>query len=41
MASITRLCVASVRRSYEIVVTMDQDLQHPPEEIPLLVGKVG
>jgi len=25
---------------YEIVVTMDQDLQHPPEEIPLLLAKL-
>jgi glycosyltransferase involved in cell wall biosynthesis len=25
---------------YEIVVTLDQDLQHPPEEIPLLLAKL-
>jgi undecaprenyl-phosphate 4-deoxy-4-formamido-L-arabinose transferase len=25
---------------YEVVVTMDQDLQHPPEEIPLLLAKL-
>ena len=25
---------------YELVVTMDQDLQHPPEEIPLLLGEM-
>ena len=25
---------------YEIVVTMDQDLQHPPSEIPQLLGKL-
>jgi len=25
---------------YEIVVTMDQDLQHPPQEIPLLLAKL-
>lgn len=25
---------------YEVVVTMDQDLQHPPEEIPLLLEKL-
>ncbi|MBN2117713.1 MAG: glycosyltransferase family 2 protein [Anaerolineales bacterium] len=25
---------------YEITVTMDQDLQHPPEEIPLLLAKL-
>ncbi|HLO18697.1 MAG TPA: glycosyltransferase family 2 protein [Anaerolineales bacterium] len=25
---------------YEVVVTMDQDLQHPPEEIPLLLRKL-
>jgi glycosyltransferase involved in cell wall biosynthesis len=25
---------------YEIVVTMDQDLQHPPEEIPILLAKL-
>ena len=26
---------------YEIIVTMDQDLQHPPSEIPLLLAKLG
>ncbi len=26
---------------YDIVVTMDDDLQHPPEEIPKLVEKLG
>lgn len=26
--------------SYEIIVTMDDDLQHPPEEIPLLLSKL-
>ncbi|HET9915254.1 MAG TPA: glycosyltransferase family 2 protein [Anaerolineales bacterium] len=25
---------------YEVIVTMDQDLQHPPEEIPLLLAKL-
>ncbi len=25
---------------YEIVVTMDQDLQHPPEELPLLLAEL-
>jgi glycosyltransferase involved in cell wall biosynthesis len=25
---------------YEVVITMDQDLQHPPEEIPLLLAKL-
>jgi undecaprenyl-phosphate 4-deoxy-4-formamido-L-arabinose transferase len=25
---------------YEIIITMDQDLQHPPEEIPLLLEKI-
>jgi glycosyltransferase involved in cell wall biosynthesis len=25
---------------YEVIVTMDQDLQHPPEEIPLLLTKL-
>jgi glycosyltransferase involved in cell wall biosynthesis len=25
---------------YEVVVTMDQDLQHPPQEIPLLLAKL-
>jgi glycosyltransferase involved in cell wall biosynthesis len=26
--------------SYELTVTMDQDLQHPPEEIPVLLAKI-
>jgi glycosyltransferase involved in cell wall biosynthesis len=26
---------------YEITVTMDDDLQHPPEEIPLLIAKLN
>ncbi len=26
---------------YEMIVTMDDDLQHPPEEIPLLLNKVA
>lgn len=26
--------------SHEVVVTMDQDLQHPPQEIPLLLAKL-
>lgn len=26
---------------YEITVTMDQDLQHPPEEIPVLLAELG
>jgi glycosyltransferase involved in cell wall biosynthesis len=26
--------------NYEVVVTMDQDLQHPPEQIPLLLAKL-
>src|SRR5215216_3198764 len=25
---------------YEVIVTLDQDLQHPPEEIPLLLAKL-
>lgn len=25
---------------YEVIVTMDQDLQHPPEEIPVLLAKL-
>jgi glycosyltransferase involved in cell wall biosynthesis len=25
---------------YEVIVTMDDDLQHPPEEIPLLLGRL-
>jgi glycosyltransferase involved in cell wall biosynthesis len=27
--------------NHEVVVTMDDDLQHPPEEIPLLVAKLN
>ena len=26
---------------YEVIVTMDDDLQHPPEEIPKLLGKLA
>jgi len=26
---------------HELIVTMDDDLQHPPEEIPKLLGKLG
>ena len=26
---------------YEVIVTMDDDLQHPPEEIPRLLGKLA
>src|SRR6185369_17200905 len=26
---------------YEVVVTMDDDLQHPPEEIPILLAKLA
>jgi len=33
------LCGVRAAR-YEIVVTMDQDLQHPPAEIPLLLAKL-
>lgn len=33
------LCGARAAR-YEIIVTMDQDLQHPPEEIPALLAKL-
>jgi glycosyltransferase involved in cell wall biosynthesis len=33
------LCGVRAAR-YEVVVTMDQDLQHPPEEIPLLLAKL-
>ncbi len=33
--------LCGIRRAcYEVVVTMDQDLQHPPEEIPLLLAKL-
>jgi undecaprenyl-phosphate 4-deoxy-4-formamido-L-arabinose transferase len=34
------LCGVRAAR-YEVVVTMDDDLQHPPENIPLLLGKLG
>jgi glycosyltransferase involved in cell wall biosynthesis len=35
----TTLC--GVRQAgHEVVVTMDDDLQHPPEDIPLLLGKL-
>jgi undecaprenyl-phosphate 4-deoxy-4-formamido-L-arabinose transferase len=34
------LCGVRAAR-YEVVVTMDQDLQHPPEEIPLLLAKLN
>lgn len=34
------LCGVRAAR-YEIVVTMDDDLQHPPEEIPRLIDKLG
>lgn len=33
------LCGVRAAR-YEITVTLDQDLQHPPEEIPLLLAKL-
>ena len=33
------LCGVRLAR-YEVVVTMDQDLQHPPEEIPRLLAKL-
>ena len=33
------LCGVRLAR-YEVIVTMDQDLQHPPEEIPLLLAKL-
>jgi len=34
--------LAGIRRAqYEIIVTLDDDLQHPPEEIPRLVEKLG
>ncbi|MDD2922442.1 MAG: glycosyltransferase family 2 protein, partial [Anaerolineales bacterium] len=33
------LCGVRAAR-YEVIVTMDQDLQHPPEEIPLLLEKL-
>jgi len=34
------LCGVRMAR-YAVVVTMDQDLQHPPEEIPVLLEKLG
>jgi glycosyltransferase involved in cell wall biosynthesis len=34
------LCGVRAAR-YEVVVTMDQDLQHPPQEIPLLLAKLA
>jgi len=27
--------------NYELIVTMDQDLQHPPEDIPILLAKLA
>ena len=33
------LCGVRLAR-YDVTVTMDQDLQHPPEEIPLLLAKL-
>ena len=27
--------------SYDLIVTMDDDLQHPPEEIPKLIAEIG
>ena len=33
------LCGVRAAR-YEVIVTMDQDLQHPPQEIPLLLAKL-
>jgi glycosyltransferase involved in cell wall biosynthesis len=33
------LCGVRLAR-YEVIVTMDQDLQHPPEEIPRLMAKL-
>jgi undecaprenyl-phosphate 4-deoxy-4-formamido-L-arabinose transferase len=34
--------LAGIRSSnYEVIVTLDDDLQNPPEEIPLLVGKLA
>ena len=33
------LCGVRAAR-YEVTVTMDQDLQHPPEEIPQLLAKL-
>jgi undecaprenyl-phosphate 4-deoxy-4-formamido-L-arabinose transferase len=34
------LCGVRTAR-YEVIVTMDQDLQHPPEEIPVLLAKLA
>jgi glycosyltransferase involved in cell wall biosynthesis len=34
------LCGVRLAR-YEVLVTLDDDLQHPPEEIPLLLEKLG
>jgi glycosyltransferase involved in cell wall biosynthesis len=34
------LCGVRTAR-YEVIVTMDQDLQHPPEEIPILFEKLN
>jgi len=34
------LCGVRAAR-YELIVTMDQDLQHPPEEIPVLLAKIN
>jgi undecaprenyl-phosphate 4-deoxy-4-formamido-L-arabinose transferase len=34
------LCGARAAQ-YEVIVTMDQDLQHPPEEIPVLLEKIN
>jgi len=33
------LCGVRAAR-YEVIVTMDQDLQHPPQELPLLLAKL-
>ena len=33
------LCGVRLAR-YEVTITMDQDLQHPPEEIPVLLGEL-
>lgn len=33
------LCGVRAAR-FEVIVTMDDDLQHPPEEIPVLIGKL-
>ena len=34
--------LCGIRRArYELIVTMDDDLQHPPEEIPKLLEKLG